>query len=90
MLNNLFNRITSSIPTIPFLSISATLQRNILSFLLKRTLGHLFKGGQLDSNQIDAGIAGGRIELRAVELDTNVSSQKEREQDARWSFSLPD
>lgn len=77
MFSSLLSRISSSIPA-PFLSISSTLQRNILSFLLKRTLGHLIKGGQLDLNQIESGIGAGRVELRGVELDPQVSNHKEQ------------
>ncbi|SPO22516.1 related to APG2 - required for sporulation [Ustilago trichophora] len=53
-------------------SLSANLQKRILSYLLKRTLGHLVDGGQLDLAQIDAGIGSGRIELRNIQLDADA------------------
>lgn len=56
-------------------SLSANLQKRILSYLLKRTLGHLVDGGQLDLEQIDAGIGSGRIEVRNVQLDAQAISR---------------
>lgn len=53
-------------------SLSANLQKRILSYLLKRTLGHLVDGGQLDLAQIDAGIGSGRIEVRNVQLNADA------------------
>lgn len=53
-------------------SLSANLQKRILSYLLKKTLGHLVDGGQLDLAQIDAGIGSGRIEVRNVRLDADA------------------
>ena len=68
------------LPSISAYSLSSALQRRVLSFLLKRTLGHLVRGGQLDLDQIEAGIGSGRIEIRNVELDSQVS----------WSPHKPD
>ncbi|TKY84955.1 hypothetical protein EX895_006035 [Sporisorium graminicola] len=57
-------------------SLSANLQKRILSYLLKRTLGHLVDGGQLDLAQIDAGIGSGRIEVRNVQLDVEAINRR--------------
>ncbi|CDR87668.1 related to APG2-required for sporulation [Sporisorium scitamineum] len=57
-------------------SLSANLQKRILSYLLKRTLGHLVDGGQLDLAQIDAGIGSGRIEVRNVQLDAQAINRR--------------
>lgn len=57
-------------------SLSGNLQKRILSYLLKRTLGHLVDGGQLDLANIDAGIGSGRIEVRNVQLDANAINKR--------------
>ncbi|CBQ70573.1 related to APG2-required for sporulation [Sporisorium reilianum SRZ2] len=57
-------------------SLSANLQKRILSYLLKKTLGHLVDGGQLDLAQIDAGIGSGRIEVRNVQLDAQAINRR--------------
>lgn len=59
-------------PAFPALPLSANLQKRLLSYILKRTLGHLVKGGQLDLDQIDAGIGSGRVEIRNVQLDAQA------------------
>lgn len=43
--------------------------------MLKRSLGHLLKPGQLDIDQIDAQIGSGFVEVKDLELDCNVSRQ---------------
>ncbi|SPO35600.1 related to APG2 - required for sporulation [Pseudozyma flocculosa] len=53
-------------------SLSSALQRRILSYLLKRTLGHLVIGGQLDIDQIDSGLGSGKVEIRNVVLDAEA------------------
>ncbi|KAG8881224.1 autophagy- protein 2 [Tulasnella sp. 331] len=60
-----------SLPTIslPAISLPVNIQRRFLSFLLKRTLGHLVKPGQLDIGQIEAQIGDGRVEIKELELD---------------------
>ncbi|SNX82554.1 related to APG2 - required for sporulation [Melanopsichium pennsylvanicum] len=57
-------------------SLSATLQKRILSYLLKRTLGHLVQGGQLDIAQIDAGIGSGRVQVNNVQLDADAINHR--------------
>lgn len=56
-----------------YTSLSAALQRRVLSFLLRSFIGHLVKQGQLDWNQIEAGIVAGTLEIRDVELEPEVS-----------------
>lgn len=41
--------------------------------MLKRALGHLVKGGQVDAAKIEADVASGRAEVRDLELDEQVS-----------------
>ncbi|KAN0061095.1 autophagy-related protein 2 [Thecaphora frezii] len=53
-------------------SLSNALQRRILSYLLRRTLGHLVKGGQVDLDQIETGLGLGKIEIKDVELDAEA------------------
>ncbi|KAF8590435.1 hypothetical protein K439DRAFT_1657242 [Ramaria rubella] len=53
----------------PSVSLPTTIQRRFLSFVLKRSLGHLVKPGQLDPAQIDAQIGSGFVQVNDVELD---------------------
>lgn len=55
-----------------YVGLSTTLQRRVAAFLLRRILGRYVKPGQLDWNQVDAGLTDGRLEIRDVELDTEV------------------
>lgn len=57
-----------------YTGLSTGLQKRVISFLLRRALGHLVKPGQLDWNQIEAGVGDGRLEIRDIELETDVSS----------------
>ncbi|PWZ03161.1 hypothetical protein BCV70DRAFT_197398 [Testicularia cyperi] len=63
------------LPSISAFALSANLQRRILSYLLRRSLGHLVVGGQLDLDQIDAGIGSGKIEIRNVQLDPEAANR---------------
>jgi autophagy-related protein 2 len=65
-------------PLSAYTSLSTGLQKRIASFLLKRAIGHLVKDGQLDLNQIEAGVTAGRLEIRDIELDTKVSKLRYR------------
>ncbi|KAL5490249.1 ATG2 [Sanghuangporus weigelae] len=56
----------------PDLAPPLTIQRRFISFILKRSLGHLLKPGQLDVNQIDAQIGSGFVEVKDLELDCNA------------------
>ena len=60
--------------SLPSLSPSVSLQKRFISFVLKRSLGHLVKPGQLDVHQIDAQIGNGYVEVKDLELDSNVST----------------
>ena len=51
----------------------ASLQRKVVTYILRRTLGHLLKDGQIDERNIEAGIGAGRLEVRFVQLDADVS-----------------
>ncbi|PWN20710.1 hypothetical protein BCV69DRAFT_312661 [Microstroma glucosiphilum] len=55
-----------------YTSLSTGLQKRLASFLLKRAIGHLVKDGQLDLNQIEAGVTAGRLEIRDIELDAKA------------------
>ena len=64
----------SSLPFgIPTLSAPLSIQKRFISFILKRSLGHLVKPGQLNINQIDAQIGNGYVEVKDLELDCSVS-----------------
>lgn len=58
--------------TMPMLSLPTAIQRRFISFLLKRSLGHLVKPGQLDIHQIDSQIGNGYVEVKDLELDPDV------------------
>ncbi|KAI5124376.1 hypothetical protein M0805_008979 [Coniferiporia weirii] len=49
-----------------------SIQRRFISFILKRTLGHLLKPGQLNIDQIDAQIGNGFVEVKDLELDSTA------------------
>ncbi|THH20691.1 hypothetical protein EW146_g715 [Bondarzewia mesenterica] len=60
-----------SLPSIDF-SLPSGIQRRFISFVLKRSLGHLLKPGQLDIQQIDSQIGSGYVQVRDLELDYNA------------------
>lgn len=60
--------------SLPAVALPANLSRRFFSFILRRTLGHLVKPGQLDINQLEAQLGGGKFEIRDVELDPQVCS----------------
>ncbi|TFY72678.1 hypothetical protein EVG20_g338 [Dentipellis fragilis] len=51
------------------ISLPSAIQRRFISFILKRSLGHLLKPGQLDVQQIDSQIGSGYVQVRDLELD---------------------
>ncbi|KAI0065395.1 hypothetical protein BV25DRAFT_1821795 [Artomyces pyxidatus] len=57
-----------SFPSID-LPLPSGIQRRFISFILKRSLGHLLKPGQLDVQQIDSQIGSGYVQVRDLELD---------------------
>jgi autophagy-related protein 2 len=54
-------------------SIFPHLQRKFFSFILKRSLGHLLKPGQLDVEQIDSAIGSGNLTINDLKLECTVS-----------------
>lgn len=58
----------SGLPSFDF-SLPSVIQRRFLSFILKKSLGHLLKPGQLDLHQIDSQIGSGVVQVRDLELD---------------------
>jgi autophagy-related protein 2 len=62
---------TSYLPSLP--SLPQNLQRRFLSFVLKRSLGHLVKAGALDPDRLEAQVVTGHVEVKGVELDEDVS-----------------
>jgi autophagy-related protein 2 len=59
------------LPSFDF-SLPSAIQRRFLSFVLKKSLGHLLKPGQLDLHQIDSQIGSGVVQVRDLELDDQV------------------
>lgn len=59
------------LPSIGF-SLPSGLQGRFISFVLKKSLGHLLKPGQLDSRQIDTQIGAGFVQVNDLELDNEV------------------
>lgn len=60
-----------SLPSIDF-ALPSSIQRRFVSFALRRSLGHLFKPGQLDVQQIDSQIGSGYVQVRDLELNNDV------------------
>jgi autophagy-related protein 2 len=61
-----------SLPSIDF-ALPSALQRRFISFVLKRTLGHLLRPGQLNTAQIESQIGSGYVQINDLELDNAVS-----------------
>lgn len=61
------------LPSLAAGALSSGLQRRVISYLLRRLLGHLVKGGELNLDQIEAAIGNGRVEIRSVDLNPDVS-----------------
>ncbi|KAJ6630872.1 hypothetical protein B0H10DRAFT_2160244 [Mycena sp. CBHHK59/15] len=59
------------LPSINF-ALPASIQRRFISFVLKKSLGHLLKPGQLDINQIDSQIGNGYVQVNDLELDNQA------------------
>jgi autophagy-related protein 2 len=60
-----------SLPSIEF-ALPSGIQRRFISFVLRKSLGHFLKLGQLDVNQIDSQIGSGYVQVRDLELDNEV------------------
>lgn len=62
-----------SLPSLPsFPSLPQNIQRRFLSFLLKRSLGHLVKEGALDPERLEAQVGSGTVEIKGAELNEQV------------------
>lgn len=59
------------LPSIDF-ALPSGLQARFISFVLKKSLGHFLKPGQLDSRQIDTQIGSGYVQVNDLELDNQV------------------
>ncbi|KXN86892.1 Autophagy-related protein 2 [Leucoagaricus sp. SymC.cos] len=53
-------------------ALPTSIQGRFLSFVLKKTLGHFFKHGQLDAGQIDSQIGSGFVQVKDLELDNGA------------------
>ncbi|KIJ69300.1 hypothetical protein HYDPIDRAFT_145192 [Hydnomerulius pinastri MD-312] len=58
----------SGLPAFDF-AVPSGIQRRFFSFILKRTLGHFLKPGQLDLHQIDSQLGSGTVQVKDLELD---------------------
>ncbi|KAJ7632689.1 hypothetical protein FB45DRAFT_913186 [Roridomyces roridus] len=70
------NWLPTSLPSLGFALpsrfISFDIQRTFISFVLKKSLGHLLKPGQLDIQQIDSQLGSGYVQVNNVELDNEA------------------
>ncbi|KAK0459804.1 uncharacterized protein EV420DRAFT_1629183 [Desarmillaria tabescens] len=68
---------TSWLPELPAINISlpTSIQSRFLSFLLKKTLGHFLKPGQLDVHQIDSQIGSGYVQVADLELSNEAINE---------------
>ncbi|KAF8447739.1 hypothetical protein L210DRAFT_3527080 [Boletus edulis BED1] len=64
----------SGLPTFDF-AVPSNIQRRFFSFLLRRTLGHFLKPGQLDLHQIDSQLGSGTVQVKDLELDGQAINQ---------------
>lgn len=61
-----------NLPSLPLPSLPSNLQRRLLSFLLRRSLGRFVTGG-LDADAIDADLARGNVSVQRLQLASQVS-----------------
>ncbi|KAJ4487878.1 hypothetical protein J3R30DRAFT_861953 [Lentinula aciculospora] len=61
-----------SLPSISYFAVPSSIQRRFISFVLKRSLGHFLKPGQLDVDQIDSQIGSGYVQVNDLQLDNNA------------------
>ncbi|KAF9246321.1 hypothetical protein BU15DRAFT_70422 [Melanogaster broomeanus] len=64
----------SGLPSFDF-AVPSGIQRRFFSFILKRTLGHFLKPGQLDLHQIDSQLGSGTVQVKDLELDGQAINQ---------------
>jgi hypothetical protein len=58
--------------SLPYLGLPTNVQNRLLSFLLRRLLGHLVVGGQIELDRIDADLTRGKLVLGRVDLEAEV------------------
>ncbi|RDB21446.1 Autophagy-related protein 2 [Hypsizygus marmoreus] len=65
---------SSWLPGLPSINLAlpSSLQGRFISFVLKKSLGHFLRPGQLDSRQIDSQIGSGFVQVNDLELDNNA------------------
>ena len=64
---------SSWIPNLPNVNFGIPgIQDRFVSFVLKRSLGHLLRPGQLDYRQIDSQIGSGYVQINDLELNPEV------------------
>ncbi|CAK5277669.1 unnamed protein product [Mycena citricolor] len=66
-----YSRWTPGLPSIN-LPFPTSIQRRFISFVLKKSLGHLLKPGQLDIEQIDSQLGSGHVQINDLELDNEA------------------
>nr|GAT53224.1 predicted protein [Mycena chlorophos] len=54
------------------ITLPSSIQRRFLSFVLRKSLGHLLKPGQLDVDQIDSQIGSGYVQVSDLQLNDNA------------------
>lgn len=59
------------LPSIDF-ALPSSIQSRFISFVLKKSLGHLLKPGQFDVHQIDSQIGSGYVQVKDLELNNEV------------------
>lgn len=75
-----------SISLPPLIPLPSNLQQRLVSFLLRKTLGGIVKGG-LDSERIEADIRDGTFAINKVEIDQHVSRLSSRAHGTRLEYN---
>ncbi|KAF7294875.1 GP-PDE domain-containing protein [Mycena indigotica] len=57
------------LPGLPSIPLPSSIQRKVLSFILRKSLGHLLQPGQLDVDQIDSQIGSGYVQVNELQLN---------------------
>jgi autophagy-related protein 2 len=58
--------------SLPSLSLPTSIQNKLVSYLLKRFLGSVIKGGEIDLEKVEMDLKNGRVEIRDVEVESEV------------------
>nr|XP_018264125.1 uncharacterized protein I303_04005 [Kwoniella dejecticola CBS 10117]OBR86283.1 hypothetical protein I303_04005 [Kwoniella dejecticola CBS 10117] len=59
-----------TLPSLPSISLPASIQRRFLSYVLKRSLGRFVRSDALDAERIQAQLSEGWVELEGLEVDS--------------------